>query len=154
MVMIGDSKSGQLPAPKRFMKAVWRWLESQFDGKWNDVGGSLPVGIQYDGNSCAICAINAIAYAVFKDQLWEQKRAGIERTKWFVAVAKQHIDDVRAEAVMPFKLCLPVTDRIALIPSWISMTTCEINRKLAWPSLSEIITLVTSKNLHLLAMRT
>jgi len=115
MIMIGDSKRGQLPALKRFMKAVRRWLESQFDGKWNDMGDSLPIGIQYDGNSCAICAINAIAYAVFKDQLWEQKRAGIERTKWFVAVAKQHMDDVCAEVVMRFKLCLPVTDRIVLI---------------------------------------
>jgi hypothetical protein len=115
MIMIGDSKRGQLPAPKKFMKAVRRWLESQFDGKWNDMGDSLPIGIQYDGNSCAICAINAIAYAVFKDRLWEQKRAGIERTKWFVAVAKQHMDDVCAEVVMRFKLCLPVTDRIMLI---------------------------------------
>jgi hypothetical protein len=94
MVMIGDSKSGQLPAPKGFMTAVWRWLESQFNGKWNDVGGSLLIGIQYDGNSCVICVINAIAYEVFKDWLQEQKRVGIERMKWFVAVAKQHMDDI------------------------------------------------------------
>jgi len=61
----GDSKAGQISAPKIFMKAVKRWLQSQFDGKWVDMGNSLPIGIQYDGNSCALCAINAIAHAIF-----------------------------------------------------------------------------------------
>jgi len=49
MIMIGDSKRSQLPALTKFMKAVRRWLKSQFEGKWNDMRDSLPISIQYDG---------------------------------------------------------------------------------------------------------
>ena len=93
-MIIGDSKAGQLPAPKQFMKTVKRWLESQFTGKWKDEGNSFPIGLQHDGNSCAICAINAIAHAIFNDRLWEQRRAVIERAEWFSILAKCHMNDV------------------------------------------------------------
>jgi hypothetical protein len=76
------------------MKAVKRWLQSQFNGTWVNKGNSLSIGTQYDGNSCAICAINAIAHAIFGDQLWEQKMAGIARAEWFATLVNSHMDDV------------------------------------------------------------
>jgi hypothetical protein len=79
---------------KELMAAVKRWLESQFDGEWTNKGRSLPIGCQLDSYSCAICAINAIAHAVFGDQLWEQKRASCERATWFTTLVKNHLDQV------------------------------------------------------------
>jgi hypothetical protein len=94
LLTAGDSLAGQLPAPKKYTRALKRWLESQFDGKWIDKQNSLPIGKQFDGNSCAICAMNAIAHAVFGDQLWEQKRASIARAEWFTTLVESHVNDV------------------------------------------------------------
>jgi len=108
VITAGDSKAGQLALPKQFMKALKRWLESQFDGNWTDRKKSLKVGIQFDANSCGICAINCIAHAIFRDRLWEQKRAAIERAEWFAILAKRHMDDVRAlYLIIPINLCSP-----------------------------------------------
>lgn len=76
------------------MKAVMRWLDSQFLWKWMNKGGILPIGKQLDGNSCAICVLNAIAHALLKTPLWHQSRAMSERADWFVKLAKRHLDEV------------------------------------------------------------
>jgi hypothetical protein len=76
------------------MKAVKRWLESQFGGKLTDQSKALKIGTQYDGHSCAICVVNCIAHAIFGDRLWQQKRASIERAEWFAILARRHMDEV------------------------------------------------------------
>ena len=76
------------------MKAVKRWLQSQFNGTWVNKDNSLLVGTRYDGNSCAICTINAIAHAIFENQLWEQKSMRITRAEWFLTLVNSHMDGV------------------------------------------------------------
>ncbi|KAF7972553.1 hypothetical protein HWV62_17764 [Athelia sp. TMB] len=86
----GDSLASPLNKPTKVIRAVKRWLNSQFKGRWKEMGNILHIGKQHDSNSCGICVINAIARAILKDKLWTQSRAKEERALWFSILAKMH----------------------------------------------------------------
>ena len=91
----GDSLAGHVAAPAKMMEAVGRWLNSQFNEvRWKNKGNSLPIGVQFDSNSCGICSINAIAHAVFQDPVWRHGQRGLERVQWFVILAEHHLRKV------------------------------------------------------------
>lgn len=130
-ICIGDSKAGQLSTPKQFMKAVKRWLQSQFNGTWVNKDNSLLVGTRYDGNSCAICTINAIAHAIFENQLWEQKSMRITRAEWFLTLVNSHMDGVCIKTLLTWDPTDIMIHRIILVldATLIFLTTYGTNLK-------------------------
>jgi len=57
-------------------------------------------GRQEDFTDCGILAANTAAHDIFNDQIWTPETKPVERMKWFLALARIHMKDVRVFIVL------------------------------------------------------
>jgi hypothetical protein len=73
------------------------WFEKRFNGKFINLGPTLPAGRQKDYCSCGLFAINTIEHRVFEYPL-DVPNPSFERARWFFLTAKDQIQDPNEDA--------------------------------------------------------
>jgi hypothetical protein len=81
--------------PKEVLKKLQWWLSACLRNIFKDLGNNLLHGKQEDYTDCRILCVNTAAYEIFEDEkLWQQDIKGQERAKWFLTLAKNHMNEV------------------------------------------------------------
>ncbi|KAG2357521.1 hypothetical protein BDR07DRAFT_1380056 [Suillus spraguei] len=89
----GDSLNRKrVTGAKHIITRLQWWFEKRFNGKFTDLGPTLPHGQQKDYCSCGLFAINTIEHRVFGYPLGVPNPA-FERARWFALTAKDQILD-------------------------------------------------------------
>jgi hypothetical protein len=99
-------------SPKYIITRLQWWFEKRFNGKFTDLGHTLPHGQQKDCCSCGLFTINTIEHRVFGYPLGVPSPA-FERVRWFALTAKDQILDSNGPGS---SVVLPAT-RMDVLPS-------------------------------------
>ncbi|KAG2030101.1 hypothetical protein BDR03DRAFT_1017515 [Suillus americanus] len=87
----GDSlDQKQRTDPQYITTRLQWWFEKRFNGKFTDLGPTLPAGRQKDYCSCGLFAINTIEHRVFGYPL-DVPNPDFERSRWFALTAKDQV---------------------------------------------------------------
>ena len=70
---------------------IQKWLDTQFNGPFEELGDSLTHGVQHDGILCLICSANTISHGILGETLWTADRRGIARVEWFSTLIRPRI---------------------------------------------------------------
>lgn len=73
-----------------YKRLQW-WLTQNFQGPFEDLGGTMEHGIQRDTTSCGITTVNMLAHKALRDHLWNVSQKDSERVQWFNRLVKQQI---------------------------------------------------------------
>ena len=83
----------------KILRGLDRWLAIHFSGSYKNLGQTLPTGIQKDGISCGICALNALEHIVLGAPLFTHNRRNLLRVQYFTNIAELLLDRVSTTSV-------------------------------------------------------
>ncbi|KAI0671454.1 hypothetical protein C8Q78DRAFT_1153176 [Trametes maxima] len=110
-----ESSAGSSPATiGKIVNNLKAWAKTELGIRLENQGNVLARGTQYDGSSCGICTVNAVAHALFEDKLFTQKDRQSLRMTYFVTLGKAQLAKVqhgRDMGLAPMAtVCLPAED--------------------------------------------
>ena len=92
----------QHPEIRLAYKQIQWWLEENFQGPFEDLGGTIEHGIQRDSTSCAFTTANMFAHKALDEPLWNVSQKDSERVLWFNRLVKQQIS-VRISSYLVYR---------------------------------------------------
>ena len=78
----------------KILHGLERWLKTNFQRSFKNLGQTLPIGTQKDAISCGICVLNALEHALLGAPLFTDDRRNLLRVQYFTNITKLLLDHV------------------------------------------------------------